>query len=80
MDGNLIFYPNIIFTGDQADDFHIIEQMPSGELGGKNSAHFNFFVKYILLVADFFAGKQKKKYGIRWKGKLEDIDSVMIQF
>jgi len=79
MDGYLIFYPNIIFTGDQADDFHIIEANAFSELGGKNSAHFNFFVNNSL-VADFFAGKQKKKYGIRWKGKLEDIDSVMIQF
>jgi hypothetical protein len=78
-DGYLIFYPNIIFTGDQADDFHIIEANAFSELGGENSAHFNFFVNNSL-VADFFAGKQKKKYGIRWKGKLEDIDSLMIQF
>jgi hypothetical protein len=78
-DGYLIFYPNIIFTGDQADDFHIIEANAFSELGGENSAHFNFFVNNSL-VADFFAGKQKKKYGIRWKGNLEDIDSVMIQF
>ena len=78
-DGYLIFYPNIIFTGDQADDFHIIEANAFSELGGENSAHFNFFVNNSL-ISDFFAGKQKKKYGIKWKGKLEDIDSVMIQF
>jgi len=79
VDGYLIFYPNIIFTGTQADDFHIIEVNAFSELGGENCAHFNFFVNNSL-VADFFAGRQKKKYGMRWKGKLEDIDSVMIQF
>jgi hypothetical protein len=79
MDGYLIFYPNIIFTATQADDFHIIEVNAFSELGDENCAHFNFFVNNSL-VADFFAGRQKKKYGIRWKGKLEDIDSVMIQF
>jgi hypothetical protein len=79
MNGYLIFYPNIKSTRTQADDFHIIEVNAFSELGGEGRAHFNFFVNNSL-VGDFFASKQKKKYAIRWKGKLEDIDSVMIQF
>jgi hypothetical protein len=79
MDGYLIFYPKIIFTGTQPDDIHTIEVNAFSEMGGKDRAHFNFFVNKTL-VEDFFASKQKKKYGIRWKGKLEDIDSLMIQF
>lgn len=79
MDGYLIFYPGDLSEGTRKDDFHIIEVNAFSELGGDGSAHFNFYVNDSL-VADFFASKQKKKYGIRWKGKLEDIDSVMIQF
>ena len=79
MNGYLIFYPNIKSTRTQSDDFHIIEVNAFSELGGEGRAHFNFFVNNSL-VGDFFASKQKKKYGIKWKGKLEDIDSVMIQF
>jgi Ca-dependent carbohydrate-binding module xylan-binding len=79
MNGYLIFYPKIKVTNTHADDFHIIEVNAFSELGGKNCAHFNFFVNDSL-VGDFYAGKLKKKYGVSWKGKLEDIDSVMIQF
>ena len=79
MEGYLIFYPHIKFTGNQTDGYHTIEASVYSDLGGKGCAHFNFFVNNSL-VADFLANKQKKKYGIRWKGKLEDIDSVMIQF
>jgi hypothetical protein len=79
MNGYLIFYPNIKFTRAQADDFHIIEVNAFSELGREGRAHFNFFVNNSL-IADFFAGKRGKKYGIRWEGKLEDIDSIMIQF
>ena len=79
MNGYLIFYPKIKFTNTHADDFHIIEVNAFSELGGKNCAHFNFFVNDSL-VGDFYAGKLKKKYGVSWKGNLEDIDSVMIQF
>ena len=80
MNGYLIFYPKIKFTNTHADDFHIIEVNAFSELGGKNCAHFNFFVNDSL-VGDFYAGRQNlKKYGVSWKGNLEDIDSVMIQF
>jgi hypothetical protein len=78
-DGYLIFYPKIKSIGDQSYDLHIIEVNAYSELGGKNCAHFNLFVNKTLM-SDFYAGKQKKKYVIRWKGKLEDIDSVTIQF
>jgi Ca-dependent carbohydrate-binding module xylan-binding len=79
MNGYLIFYPNTLFKGTHTDESHIIEVNAFSELGGENRAHFNFFVNKTL-VADFFAVSQKKKYGIRWKGNLEDIDSIMIQF
>jgi hypothetical protein len=78
-DGYLIFYSGKIFDGSQANDIHTIEVNAFSELGWEERAHFNFFVNNSL-VADFFASKQKKKYGIRWKGNLEDIDSLMIQF
>ena len=78
-DGYLIFYPKFIFTGTQAHGSHIIEVNAFSELGCGERAHFNFFVNDSLF-ADFFARKREKKYGIRWKGRLEDIDSLMIQF
>jgi hypothetical protein len=78
-DGYLIFYPNIRSAETTSDDYHIIEVNAFSELGWKGRAHFNFFVNDSL-VGNFYANKQKKKYGITWKGKLEDIDSVMIQF
>jgi uncharacterized SAM-binding protein YcdF (DUF218 family) len=79
MNGYLIFYPNIRSTAGQAADFHIIEVNAFSELEGKGQSHFNFFVNDSL-IADFSASRQKKKYEIKWKGKLEDIDSIMIQF
>lgn len=79
MDGYLIFYPGNRFAGNQKDDSHIIEVNVFSDLGGTGSAHFNFFVNKSL-IADFTLGKRKKKYGIRWQGKLEAIDSIMIQF
>ena len=78
-DGYLIFYPKFIFTGTQAHGSHIIEVNAFSELGWGGRAHFNLFINDSL-VGDFYAGKQKKNYGISWKGNLEDIDSVMIQF
>ena len=78
-DGYLIFYPGKIFAGTHEDDIHTIEVNAFSELGGEGRAHFNFFVNNSI-AADFYASKLKKKYGIRWKGKLEDIDSLMIQF
>ena len=79
MNGYLIFYPNIVFTGSETENFHIVEVVAFSELGWKDRAHFNFFVNNSL-IADFYAVKKKKKYAIRWNGKLADIDSVMIQF
>lgn len=79
MDGYLIFYPKNLSDGPQPDNLHTIEVNAFSELEGDGSAHFNLYVNDSL-VADFFPDKQKKKYGVRWKGKLSDIDSVMIQF
>jgi hypothetical protein len=79
MNGYLIFYPDSIPAGTQTDNLHTIEVNAFSEMGGKNRAHFNLIVNDSL-IADFYAGKQKRIYSARWKGKLENIDSVMIQF
>ena len=79
VDGYLIFYPRIKISGTHEDDIHTIEVNAYSELDGDGRAHFNFYVNKTL-ISDFLSDKQKRKYGIKWKGKLEDIDSVMIQF
>ncbi len=58
---------------------HTIEVRAYSELEEEYCAHFNFFVND-LLIADFFADKKKRKYEIKWEGKLSKIDSVMVQF
>jgi uncharacterized SAM-binding protein YcdF (DUF218 family) len=79
MNGYLIFYPGKIKTGSQSNSVHSIEVKACSQLGGENRAHFNCYVNNTL-AGNFFAGKLQNKYGIIWKGKLEDIDSIMIQF
>jgi Ca-dependent carbohydrate-binding module xylan-binding len=77
--GYLIFYPGIKNSSGSEVSEHIIEVDAFGSLNGAYSAHFNLFVNDSL-VSDFSADKNKRKYTIKWKGSLSDIDSVMIQF
>ena len=79
MDGYLIFYPEKKLTDIAGDTHHIIEVNAYSELDGVNSAHFNVFVNNSP-VADFFANKSKNKFPIPWRGSLNDIDSIVVQF
>jgi hypothetical protein len=79
MNGYLIFYPRDKFKYFDKSDHHIIEINAFSELGGENSAHFNFFINN-LLIADFYAEKHKRIFPISWVGTLKDIDSVMVEF
>ncbi len=77
--GTLIFYPLLNSSPDTENSNHLIEIMAHSKMGGKYSAHFNFYINDSL-VTDFTAGKQKRKYAFNWYGKLSDIDSLMIEF
>lgn len=79
MNGYLIFYTHGRFKGldDEAD--HTIAIDAYSEAEGEDSAHFKFYVNDSL-AADFFSGKKKRLYEITWRGRLSDIDSVLIQF
>jgi len=79
MNGYLIFYPKDKLINLTESDQHIIEIDAFSELEGKNCAHFNVFVNDSML-ADFSADKKKRKFEITWKGKLADIDSILVQF
>jgi hypothetical protein len=77
--GYLIFYPHLKSAINNDTGHHIIEVTAHSTMSGKYCAHFNFFVNNLIL-ADFSADKEVRKYRINWEGSLKDIDSVMIQF
>ncbi|MGD0757179.1 MAG: carbohydrate-binding domain-containing protein [Bacteroidales bacterium] len=78
-DGYLIFYPKKSLSGITDIGPHSIEVDAFSELGGENCAHFNLFINDSL-TANFYAEKRKKKYTTKWKGHLNMIDSIMVQF
>lgn len=78
-DGFLIFYPGDALIDEHEEVTHTIEVKAFSELAGDNAAHFNLWVNDSLTIG-FFADKRKRKYGIRWNGNLQSIDSVMVQF
>lgn len=77
--GFLIFYQKNKFTGGSGYGLHSIEIDAFSELEGNNSAHFNLYINDSL-SADFYAEKKENKYIINWKGDLNKVDSIMIQF
>jgi hypothetical protein len=79
MNGYLIFYPRELMSGENNKQVHTIEIDGYGGLGGENASCFNVFVNDSI-VAGFKAQKRKKKYDVKWKGKLTEIDSIMVQF
>lgn len=79
MNGYLIFYPKRVISEDNEIFVHKIEVDAFSELGGENSSLFNVYVNDSL-VGDFSADSRKRKYMITWKGKITDIDSIMVQF
>jgi hypothetical protein len=79
MNGYLIFYSGDKVKSLDNSEHHLIEVNAYSELGGRHSAHFNFYVNN-LKVADFYAEKRKQLYPVSWVGSLNDIDSLMVQF
>jgi hypothetical protein len=79
MDGYLIFYTKSKLAVYKDNGTHTIEIAAKSELGGNNSAHFNFWIND-KIVSDFSADKREKRYAVTWEGSFSDIDSVMIQF
>lgn len=79
MNGYLIFYPKLKSISNNGNDHHTIEVTAHSEMGGKYCAHFNFYVNDSL-VADFKADKKIRKYGINWKGRLKNINRLLINF
>jgi hypothetical protein len=79
MNGYLIFHLGEKLKSLDKTDHHTIEINAFSELGGKHSAHFNFFVNN-LLTADFNAEKRKQIFPVNWMGSLKDIDSLMVEF
>jgi hypothetical protein len=77
--GYLIFYPKNRFSGIGEYSPHSIEVNAFSSLGGINRAHFNLFVNDSL-IADFYAEKRKKMFSAIWKGSLDKIDSIMVQY
>jgi hypothetical protein len=77
--GYLIFYPQKYNLIEEEDSIHLIEVEASSELEGENSACFNILINDSL-IAEFLAEKKGKKYPIKWKGKLSNIDSILIRF
>jgi len=77
--GFLVFYPGRIISSDTLLKRHLIEITAHSKMGGKYSAHFNFFVNDSL-VADFKAGEKVRKYSFYWEGSLKDIDSLLVNF
>lgn len=77
--GYLTFYTENQIPADEKILEHKIEVEAYSSLEGENCAHFDLFVNDSL-SADFYVNKTPGRYGITWKGKLADIDSVMIHF
>jgi Ca-dependent carbohydrate-binding module xylan-binding len=77
--GYLIFYSKSRFSGLKEVGNHSIEIDAFSELGGENRAHFNMYLNDSL-VANFYAEKSKAKYTFNWKGPLDMIDSIIVQF
>ena len=79
MNGFLIFYPKIDLANDNDTIPHSIEVLAHSKSGGRYSSHFNFYVNDSL-VADFTADEQVRRYGVKWNGALNSIDSVLLHF
>ncbi len=77
--GYLIFYPGKRFAVNESRTSHTIEVNAYCEPGGGGNAHFKVYINNTM-AGDFFASKRKKKYSITWKGSLNQVDSVMVQF
>jgi hypothetical protein len=79
MNGYLIFYPGIKEHEDEISGTHSIQIVAKSKMGGKYCAHFTMFVNDTP-VEEFSADDVSRKYGVKWQGRLNEIDSIMIHF
>lgn len=79
MNGYLIFYPDSNLKSRIESKHHKIEVVARSEMSGKYCSHFNLYVNDSL-VADYNADEEARRYSIDWFGKLNDIDSLAVQF
>jgi hypothetical protein len=77
--GFLIFYSKNTFHLKDENNLHSFEVSAYSELGGENKAHFNLYINDSI-AANFLVEKEKKKYAFNWKGSLNKIDSIMVEF
>jgi hypothetical protein len=77
--GYLIFYPREKTKRQDQIENHLIEIDAFAQLNDTNLAHFNVYINDSL-VAGFFAGIKRKNYEFSWRGKLSDIDSLLVNY
>jgi hypothetical protein len=77
--GSLIFYFHKWLQADTITKKHVIEVNAFSSLGGDNRAHFYVWIND-LKTGNFFAERGRGSYSIQWKGRLNYIDSISIQF
>lgn len=79
MNGYLIFYPSFSSKNTTESTRHVIEVVARSKMGGKYRSHFNLFVNDSL-IAEFNADEKPRRYRAEWFGKINKIDSLMVQF
>lgn len=79
MNGYLIFYTRDKLKYSDNSASHSIEINAYSELGGKHSAHFNFYINNVR-IAEFTAQRHKQLFSVTWTSSLDQIDSLMVQF
>lgn len=79
MNGRLIFYNPFNTDSAYHQGAHLIEIDARSEMYGPHAALFNVFVNDSLSAA-FTTEKGRKEYDFLWQGKINDIDSISIEF
>ena len=77
--GYLVFLTRDRLHNHKESGNHTIEVDAFSSTGGDNSAKFNLFVNNSY-IDSYTADKKKRKYFCHWKGELDAIDSVTVQF
>jgi hypothetical protein len=77
--GKLIFNTKNYFKALNQKAIHTIEVDAFSDLGGENRAHFNLYINQDL-IGEFLTEKRKKTYMAKWKGILNTVDSVIVQY
>jgi hypothetical protein len=64
---------------DTVPAHHDFEVRANSSMGGRNKAHFNFYVNDSL-CGSFFADKAKRNFTVGWNGRLADVYSAGVRF